>query len=68
MKADATAQREDIKAKINKRTDQLDAKAAAKDADWAEDDAADQPATGEWRPAMRLETPHCSVNVWLCAR
>jgi hypothetical protein len=30
--------------------------------------AADQPATGEWGPAMRLETPHCSVNVWLCAR
>ena len=41
MKADAAAQREDIKAKINKRTDQLDAKAAATDADWAEDDAAE---------------------------
>ncbi len=41
MKADAAAQREDMKAKINKRTDQLDAKAAAKDADWAEDDAAE---------------------------
>jgi hypothetical protein len=33
--------------------------------------AADQrsrPTTGEWGPAMRPETPHCSVNVWLCAR
>jgi hypothetical protein len=30
--------------------------------------AADQPATGEWGPAMRLETPHWSVSVWLCAR
>ena len=30
------SRREDVKAKINKRADQLDAKAAAKDADWAE--------------------------------
>jgi hypothetical protein len=30
-----------VKAKINKRADQLDAKAAAADADWAEQDAAD---------------------------
>ena len=35
MKADAAAQREDMKAKINKRADQLDAKAATADADWA---------------------------------
>jgi hypothetical protein len=41
MKADAAARREDMKAKIDKRADQLDAKAAAKDADWAEQDAAD---------------------------
>jgi hypothetical protein len=41
MKADAAARREDIKAKIEKRADQLDAKAAATDADWAEQDAAD---------------------------
>jgi hypothetical protein len=34
-------QKEDIKAKIEKRADQLDAKAAATDADWAEQDAAD---------------------------
>jgi hypothetical protein len=41
MKADAAARREDIQAKIEKRADQLDAKAAATDADWAEQDAAD---------------------------
>jgi len=41
MKADAAARREDIKAKIDRRADQLDAKAAAADADWAEQDAAD---------------------------
>ena len=31
--------RDDVKAKIDKRTRQLDAKAAANEADWAEDDA-----------------------------
>jgi hypothetical protein len=41
MTTDAAARREDIKAKIEKRADQLDAKAAAADADWAEQDAAD---------------------------
>jgi hypothetical protein len=41
MKADATARREDIKAKIDKRADQRDAKAPAKEADWAELDASD---------------------------
>jgi hypothetical protein len=41
MKADAAARREDIKAKVDKRAEQLDAKAAAKDAGWAEQDAAD---------------------------
>ena len=41
MTADAAARREDIKAKIDKRADQLDATAAAPDADWAEEDAAD---------------------------
>jgi hypothetical protein len=41
MKADAATRREDMKAKINKRADQLDAKAAATDADCAEQDAAD---------------------------
>jgi predicted transglutaminase-like cysteine proteinase len=38
MTADAAAQRDDINAKINKRTRELDAKAAAKEADWAESD------------------------------
>jgi ABC-type transporter Mla subunit MlaD len=41
MKADAAGRRVDIKAKINKRADRLDANAAATDADWAEQDAAD---------------------------
>ena len=40
MKADAAARREDIKAKIDKRADELDAKAAAT-TDWAEEDAAE---------------------------
>ncbi|HEX6757311.1 MAG TPA: hypothetical protein VF086_02695 [Propionibacteriaceae bacterium] len=31
-------------------------------------DGPHQPATGRWGQAMRLETPHCSVNIWLCAR
>jgi hypothetical protein len=39
MMADAAARREDIKAKIDKRTRELDAKSAAKEADWAESDA-----------------------------
>jgi hypothetical protein len=32
---------DDVKAKIDQRNRQLDAKAAARDADWVEDDAAD---------------------------
>ena len=40
MKADAAAKRDDVKAKIDKRNREMDAKAAAKEADWAEDDAA----------------------------
>jgi hypothetical protein len=39
MKVDAAAHRDDIKAKIDKRNRQLDAKAAAGEAKWAEDDA-----------------------------
>ena len=39
MMADAAARREDVKAKIDKRTRELDAKSAAKEADWAESDA-----------------------------
>ena len=30
--------------------------------------AADQPATGEWGQLCAWKLPHCSVNVWLCAR
>jgi hypothetical protein len=39
--AAAAARREDFKAKIEKRAEQRDAKAAAKEADWAELDASD---------------------------
>jgi hypothetical protein len=48
MKADAAAKTEDIKAKIDRRTRQLDAKAAASDADWAEGGAADALDFAEW--------------------
>ena len=41
LKADASVWMDDIKAKIDKRVDQRDAKTAAKDADRAEQDAAD---------------------------
>jgi hypothetical protein len=39
MKVDAAARRDDIRAKVDKRTRELDAKAATKEADWAESDA-----------------------------
>jgi len=48
MRADAAAKREDVKARIDKRNRQLDAKAAAKDADWAEADAADALDFADW--------------------
>ena len=38
----------DVKANIDKRTRQMDAKAAAKDADWAEADAADALDFADW--------------------
>jgi hypothetical protein len=41
LKADASVWMDDIKAKIDKRVDQRDAKTAEKDADRAERDAAD---------------------------
>src|SRR5436190_14260799 len=41
MRADAEANRADVKAKIDKRTREMDAKVAARDADWANADAAD---------------------------
>jgi glycerol-3-phosphate dehydrogenase len=48
MKADAAARMDDVKAKIDRRNRQLDAKAAASDADWAEGDAADAIDYAEW--------------------
>jgi hypothetical protein len=48
MKADATAKMDDVKEKIEKRNKQLDAKAAASDADWAEADALDAIDYASW--------------------
>ena len=48
MKADAAAKMDDVKAKIDKRADQLDARAAADDADWVEANAADAIDYAEW--------------------
>ncbi len=48
LKADATAKRDDVKAKIDKRTRQLDSKAAASEPDWAEAEAADALDFAEW--------------------
>jgi glycerol-3-phosphate dehydrogenase len=48
MKADAAAKMDDIQAKIDKRTRELDAKAAATEADWAEADAADALDFADW--------------------
>jgi hypothetical protein len=42
------ARREDIKTKIDERTNQLGAKAAAADADWAEQDALDAIDYAPW--------------------
>jgi hypothetical protein len=48
MRADAAAKMDDVQAKIDKRTRQMDAKAAATDADWAEAEAADTLDYAEW--------------------
>src|SRR4029450_13290223 len=48
MKADAAAKMDDVQAKIDRRTRQLDAKAAATDADWGEADAADALDFADW--------------------
>jgi hypothetical protein len=48
MKADAAAKRHDVKAKIDQRNRELDANAAAGDADWAETDAADAIDYAAW--------------------
>jgi len=48
MRADAAAKMEDVKAKIDKRNRQMDAKVAAREADWADADAADAIHFAEW--------------------
>ena len=48
MKADAAARRDDVKAKIDHRTRELDAKAAASEAGWAEAEAADALDFAAW--------------------
>jgi len=48
LKADAAAKMSDVKANIDKRTRQMDAKAAANDADWAEADAAEALDFADW--------------------
>lgn len=48
MKADAAAKTADIKAKIDRRTRELDAKAAGGDADLAENGALDALDFAEW--------------------
>ena len=48
MKADAAARREDVKAKIDQRSRELDAKTAATDAGWAEENAVDALDYAAW--------------------
>jgi hypothetical protein len=48
MKADAGAKMDDVKAKIEKRNEQRDAKMAADDAEWAEADATDAIDYAAW--------------------
>jgi hypothetical protein len=48
MKADATVKMDDVKAKIEKRNEERDAKAAATGAEWAEADARDAIDYAAW--------------------
>ena len=48
LKVDAAAKMSDVKANIDKRTRYADAKVAAKDADWAEADAAEALDFADW--------------------
>ena len=48
MRADAAAKMDDVQAKIDKRTRELDADMAADDAAWAEANAADALDYAEW--------------------
>jgi hypothetical protein len=48
MKADAAAKRDDVLVKIDKRNRQMDANAAADEADWADAEAADALDFADW--------------------
>ena len=48
LKADAAAKRDDVKAKVDQRTRQMDANAAANEANWIEGDAADAVDYAMW--------------------
>jgi hypothetical protein len=48
LKAEAAVRMRDVKANLDRRTLQLDAKGAAKEADWAEADAADALDFADW--------------------
>jgi hypothetical protein len=48
LKADAAAKRDDVKAKVDQRTRQMDADAAANEADWVETDATDAVDYAMW--------------------
>jgi hypothetical protein len=48
MKTDAAAKREDVKSKIDKRADRLDASTAAAEAEWTEGTAADAIDLASW--------------------
>jgi len=48
MKADLRMKMDEVKAKIEKRHDQIDAEAAAEDAEWAESDASHAIDFAEW--------------------
>ncbi len=48
LKADASAKVNDVKANIDQRNRQLDAKVAAKEADWAEADSAEALDFADW--------------------
>ena len=48
MKADASAKMTEFKAHADQRANQVDAKVAAKDADWAADDAAEAIDYADW--------------------
>src|SRR5215207_8136824 len=48
LKADTAAKMSDVKANIDKRTRHVDAKVAAKDADWADADAAEALDFANW--------------------